>query len=69
MVSYSPYSSATEARPRVMTVDQIAELAKQHYPFVDIRSAGEVFHSRLNKTELNKEIDYEAETLIVCRFS
>lgn len=67
VLSYSPFASEKNAHPRVMTIDLIAELAKKYFSKTELRSAGQIFHSRLNKTSLNKEISYNAETLFLCQ--
>ena len=66
VLSYSPYASEMNAHPRVMTMEGITELAQRHFKRVDISSVGTFHHSRLNKSDLNKEISYEAEYLLVC---
>lgn len=66
VLSYSPYASEKNAHPRVMTMEAITELAKRHFKRVDVGSVGTFHHSRLNRSDLNKEISYEAEYLLVC---
>lgn len=65
VLSYSPYAAEKDAHPRVMTIDLIADLAKKYFSSTEIVSAGEIFHSRLNKTSLNKEISYNAESIFL----
>ena len=67
VLSYSPYAAEKNAHPRVMTIDLIADLAKEYFTSTELVSAGDIFHSRLNKKSLNKEISYNAETLFLCR--
>ncbi|WP_295635380.1 DNA adenine methylase [Novosphingobium sp.] len=66
VLSYSPYASERNAHPRVMTMEAVTELAKRHFKSVHVESVGNFSHSRLNKTDLNKEISYEAEYLLLC---
>lgn len=66
VLSYSPYASDKNTHPRVLTVDKIAKLAKTHFKNVDVRSAGQFSHSRLNKSELHKDGSAEAEFIFVC---
>lgn len=66
IVSYSPYASEKNAHPRVMTMDAVADLAKCHFRKVDVASVGTFSHSRLNRSDLNKDISYEAEYLLTC---
>lgn len=67
VLSYSPYSSEKNAHPRVMTLDQIRAIATSYFTSVEVESVGEFFHSRLNRTDLNKEVSFDAEYLFVCR--
>lgn len=67
VVSYSPYASERNAHPRVMTIDAVADLARQHFSRIEATSVGTFSHSRLNRSELNKEISYDAEYLLICR--
>jgi adenine-specific DNA-methyltransferase len=68
VVSYSPYSSGTAARPqpRLLTIEALTELASAHFREVSVRSGGRFSHSRFNSSRLNGEIEAEAETLLVC---
>ena len=68
VLSYSPYSSGTAARPepRLLTIEALVELASRHFDRVETRSAGRLSHSRFNASRLNGEIEAEAETLLVC---
>lgn len=68
VLSYSPYSSGTAARPepRLLTIEALVELASAHFGEVTVKSAGRFSHSRFNSSRLNGEIETEAETLLVC---
>lgn len=67
VLSYSPYASEKNAHPRVMTMEAVTKLARGHFRSVDVASVGTFFHSRLNRSDLNKEVSYEAEFLLTCR--
>lgn len=67
VLSYSPYAADKNAHPRVMKVEDIEPLARKFFSLVEIRVSENISHSRLNKTELNKEIAKNAEILFVCR--
>lgn len=69
VLSYSPYTSGTAARPqpRVLTIAALVEMAAEHFGEVEARSAGQLSHSRFNAQHLNGVIEGEAETLLVCR--
>jgi adenine-specific DNA-methyltransferase len=66
VLSYSPYASEKNAHPRVMTMDGVTEVAKRYFSKVAVESVGTFSHSRLNRSDLNKEISYEAEYLLLC---
>jgi adenine-specific DNA methylase len=66
VLSYSPYASEKNAHPRVMTMEAITKLARTRFRTVDVSSVGTFFHSRLNRSDLNKDISYEAEYLLTC---
>ncbi len=64
LVSYSPF--VKDGHPRMVTIDAIAELAKQHYREVKIVSA-RLVHSKLNKTDLHRDASDKAEVFLLCR--
>ncbi len=66
VVSYSPFAESTRARPRLMSIEKINSLAKRYYRSVEVASAGRIAHSKLNATELNTGINYDAEVLLAC---
>lgn len=67
VLSYSPYDEKSGATPRLMSIDEILEIAKKYYTDVKVVSPGQFMHSRFNKQDNNYEINYEAERLIICR--
>ncbi len=67
VVSYSPYQADERARPRLMTVEAIVELARKHFTSVDVRSVGRYAHNKFNQQELNTRVFYDSEVLILCR--
>lgn len=67
VVSYSPYAAEKDAHPRVMEMGAVEEIARRYYAKVELVSVGEFFHSRLNRSDLNKEIAREAEFLLLCK--
>jgi adenine-specific DNA methylase len=67
LLSYSPFSSEVESRPRVIGMDDLLSLAKQSYRNVDIVSAVGIAHSKLNHSELNFSKPEKAELFIMCR--
>jgi adenine-specific DNA methylase len=67
VVSYSPYQADERARPRLMTVEAIVELARKHFAKVDVRSVGRYAHNKFNQQERNTRVFYDSEVLILCR--
>lgn len=66
VLSYSPYDTTKKSHPRLVTIDQLREMAQKYYNKVRVESLGNFSHSKLNKTEINFSINYDAELLIVC---
>lgn len=66
LLSYSPYNNSTKTHPRVVTIQQLAALAHEFFNSVDIVSAGNFKHNKLNSSEYFLEASDEAELLIVC---
>lgn len=67
ILSYSPFDAESGARPRLMTIDDIHALASAAYRTVEVWSADDFTHSKLNRSGLNKEMAYGAEKLIICK--
>lgn len=69
VLSYSPYDSSKSAvTPRLQTIEQLIDLAKEYYDHISIASPGHFVHSKLNSTENNfDDASHEAERLIICR--
>jgi adenine-specific DNA methylase len=67
IVSYSPYSAGTAARPltRVIGTAGLMDLATEHFSKVQVTSAGRVAHSKLNVERLNAEVSYNAEVFLI----
>lgn len=66
ILSYSPFDASKAVTPRLRTIDQLVEMAREYYNHVNIVSPGSFTHSKLNSSELNFESNHEAELLIVC---
>ena len=67
VLSYSPFDTSKAVTPRLQTIDQLVEKAKNYFAEVTVVSPCEFTHSKLNSTEKNFEANHEAELLIVCR--
>jgi len=66
LLSYSPYDETKKTHPRVVTMQQLTDLAKEYFSSVEIKSAGHFVHNKLNSTEHFLEASNEAEVLIIC---
>ena len=67
VLSYSPFDATQAVTPRLQTVDQLMDKAKQYFSDVLSISPGEFTHSKLNSSVKNFEANHEAEILILCR--
>ncbi len=69
VLSYSPYSSGTAARPRprLLRIPEVVEIAAEFFEDVSTRPGGLLSHSKFNAQHLNGNADREAEKLLVCR--
>lgn len=69
VLSYSPQGTGTKARPetRVMTIEQLVELAGQHFNKVDVRFLANSSHSKFNRAEVNGVASPQAEALIIAK--
>ena len=67
VLSYSPYRLGSDARPRLLTLDEIKSLAEKEFDSVRIERVGPFSHNKLNNARLNKPRTQFAESLIICR--
>lgn len=67
VLSYSSYPINKKSHPRLVTIDQLEEMALRYFGTVEVVSVGKFSHSKLNKTEKNFDINYDAEQLIICK--
>lgn len=67
VLSYSGYDPSMEARPRVMALDAVVSLAKQHFDDVRMEQLASLEHMKLNTTSLNKAARGTTEVLLLCR--
>lgn len=66
LLSYSPYDESKHTHPRVVTMQQLINLARECFDDVKTISAGGFKHNKLNSTEHFLEASDEAELLIIC---
>lgn len=67
VLSYSPDTDYEGARPRVMTLDAIRQIALEHFNAVDIENIGAISHSKLNHSSRILGEAGDAEVLFICR--
>lgn len=67
LLSYSPYDETKKSHPRVVTIDQLKETARNFFNAVRIVSAGNFQHSKLTSTDHFLEASEEAEILFLCK--
>lgn len=67
VLSYSGYDPSAGARPRVMALDSVVALAKQHFREVWVEKLASVEHMKLNTVSLNKAAKGTTEVLLLCR--
>jgi hypothetical protein len=67
VVSYSPYRASERARPRLMTVEGIVDIARRYFSSVEVRSAGRHAHNKLNRHARNAAVFYDSEVLLLCK--
>lgn len=67
VLSYSPMSEGTKARPetRLVSIDSLMSLASDYFNDVRLQTVEASSHSRFNRVELNAEARGSAEVLIV----
>jgi adenine-specific DNA-methyltransferase len=66
VLSYSGYDPSLEARPRVMALDAVVSLAKQHFKDVRVEQLENLEHMKLNSASLNKAAKGTTEVLLLC---
>lgn len=67
VLSYSGYNASLEARPRVMALEAVVSLARQHFKDVRVEQLASLEHMKLNTTSLNKAANGTTEVLLLCR--
>ncbi len=67
ILSYSPYEATARNRPRLLTIDQLLSIAKEHFNEVELVPVDGISHNKLNTTERNVDVECPAEVLISCR--
>lgn len=66
VLSYSPHETGDGTHPRVVSMDQIVDLAHAHYDRVEVCVVEGVTHNKLNSRELKLKTREHAEILLKC---
>jgi adenine-specific DNA-methyltransferase len=66
VLSYSPFNPAAGNRPRLLTTDEVAAIARLHFRDVELRDVGGYAHNKLNVAARNVSVAYVAEVILVC---
>ena len=66
VLSYSGYDAAAEGRPRVMALEAVTGLARQHFENVRLEQLESLEHMKLNVASLNKAAKGTTEVLLLC---
>ena len=66
VLSYSPHETGDGTHPRVVSMDQIIELARAHYDRVEVCVVEGITHSKFNSSELKLKTRDHAEILLKC---
>ena len=66
VLSYSPYQASAGNRPRLLTIDQLLDIARLHFKEVEIIPVDGISHNKLNLTDRNVNVEYPAEVLLSC---
>jgi adenine-specific DNA methylase len=66
VISYSPFVPDRGDRPRLLSVEMLTAIARQHYPVVRVRQFDGIAHSKLNESARNSGKHYDAEVLLTC---
>lgn len=66
VLSYSPHADGDGTHPRVMSLSKIVELARSHYPRVDVEFLDGSIHNQLNNSALKLKSRDHAEVLLKC---
>lgn len=66
VLSYSPHETGDGTHPRVVSMNQIVELARAHYDRVEVCVVEGVTHNQLNRSGLKLKTRDQAEILLKC---
>ena len=66
ILSYSPSNTDQNGRTRLLEIDEIIDLAKEFYNFVNVINVEKHVHRKLNTKQNNTALFENGEVFIVC---
>jgi len=66
VLSYSPHETGDGTHPRVVSMNQIVELARTYYDRVEVCAVERVTHNQLNRSGLKLKTRDQAEIILKC---
>jgi adenine-specific DNA methylase len=66
VLSYSPHEADDGTHPRVVSISQILQIAKQYYKRVEVSAVNGITHNQLNRSGLKLKTRENAEILLKC---
>lgn len=66
VLSYSPHDNGDGTHPRVVSIDQIVDLAHRYYDRIELSNVEGVTHNKLNRSGLKLKTRDHAEILLKC---
>ncbi len=67
VLSYSPSTEDKKSTPRIQRIEDLKKLGRKYFDNVESIPVGQFSHSKLNNSDKNFEINYDAEILIICK--
>lgn len=66
VLSYSPFDKNSQGTPRMISIDNICNLAHKYYENVNIMALDNIVHNKFNTRERNFDVNCPAEMIIIC---
>lgn len=66
VLSYSPHETGDGTHPRAISMEQLVDLANQHYKRVEVCGVKGVTHNKLSRDDLKLKTRDQAEVLLKC---
>lgn len=66
ILSYSPFEKDSQSTPRMVSIEEICDMANRYYKNVDLITLNNIVHNKFNSKEKNFNVSCPAEMIIVC---